>query len=99
MNRLIRPTLHSIPVSFSTKNLAMLDVEREEWNYHKGSDNIDATMEDCFPWKDLSGVSFGCSNICLPVIVQYLWKEKPNRPRCHKEADHMCMMDIITKTV
>ena len=74
-------------------------MEIEEWNYHKGSDDIDATMEDCFPWEELSKMAIDCSNKCLPVVVQYLWKEKANQPRCHKGTDHMCMMKIIQNSI
>ena len=95
----VLPPFHNVPVKNGTKTLAELSVEQEEWHYFNGNDKTDVTMENCYPWEELSRKAIDCPNKCLPVIFQYLWKEKFNRPRCLNGTDHMCMKENIVKKV
>ena len=93
------PTFHSVPIGFETKNIALLDVEQEEWNYYKGNSKQDVIVEDCYPWEKIKNEAIECSYKCLPVIYHFLWKEKVDRPRCLNGSHHICMIPAIVKGV
>ena len=95
LNQYVTPIYHLVPVTFGAKNVAIFDVEQEEWQYQKGQNSTNVTMEDCLPWKRLSNNATDCSIKCLPVVFQYLWEEKVDRPRCHNNSDHLCMVQTI----
>ena len=86
-----------IPVGLKAKNSAWLDVEQREWRYRKGNDSGNVTMESCVPWEEISRKAVNCLNKCLPVIAQYLWKEKVDIPRCQTLMDQECMFTSISK--
>ena len=85
------PTFHLVPVGYGAKHLAALYVEQREWRYRDGNENTNVRVQDCIPWKEI------CSNNCLPVTIQYLWKEKIDLPRCQNIMDHYCMWEQFKK--
>ena len=93
------PHFHLVPVVFEAKTEVILNVEQEEWHYQKGNDSTKVTIADCLPWEELSRKAINCSNKCLPVVYQFLWKETIDRQRCHNVEDHMCMMVTIGNEV
>ena len=99
LNHFVMPTYHLVPVTFEAKNLAIFDVEQEEWRYQKGQESTNVTMEDCLPWERLSKKAAHCSTTCLPVGLQYVFEEKVGRPRCHNKSDHLCMIEFFLPEV
>ena len=90
-------TFHNIPIGFEITNKAFFHVEKEEWQYHIGNEDQNVGYEDCLPWEAALNLTSHCSNKCLPVNLQYLWKENVDRPRCQNIMDHFCMLLQISK--
>ena len=44
LNQTADPTFHSVLVGFEVKNMVILKVEQEQWNYHKGNCKEDFTV-------------------------------------------------------
>ena len=99
MNLGNRPTFHAVPAEFKTINTALIEVGQEEWHYQDGNDKQDLKFEDCWSWKDFAKMATKCPNKCLPVNLQYVWKEGVNRPRCNNGSDHLCMVEVFLNPV
>ena len=87
------PTFYLAPAVYRAKNIAWLDVEQREYRYRKGNENT--SMKDCLPWEEISRKAKKCSNKCLPVTMQFMWKENVDLPRCQNIMDHRCMFEQI----
>ena len=99
MNQGLRPTFHAVPAEFKTINSAFIEVEQEEWDYQYGNDKQDLKFEDCRAWEDFVRMAKKCPNKCLPVNLQFLWKESVDRPRCNNGSDHSCMVEVFLNPV
>ena len=64
-----------------------------------GNENQERKFEDCVQWKDITSFARDCSRICLPIIVQQIYEESVNRPKCQNGTDHICMMNIFNNMV
>ena len=94
-----KPTLYNVPITFGSKNQAIIEVNQDEWYYQNGNEKQDLKFEDCVPWKDKTGMVSDCPRICLPINVQYVFEEIDNRPKCQNGSDHICMMKIFMNMV
>ena len=93
------PTLYNVPITFGSSNQAFMKVDQEEWHYQNGNEKQDLKFEDCVQWKDITSFARDCSRICLPIIVQQIYEESVNRPKCQNGTDHICMMNIFNNMV
>ena len=95
----VTPTLYDVPITFGSRNQALIEVNQEEWHYQSGNEKQGLRFEDCFLWKDQLRISSDCSRICLPINMQYLYEENVNRPKCQNGSDHICMTKIFNNMV
>ena len=97
----VMPTLYDVPVTFGSRNQALIDVNQEEWHYQNGNEKQDLKFEDCVSWENKTRMASDyCSRICLPIVAQRLYEENINHPKCQNGSDHICMMKLFfTNTV
>ena len=95
----VTPKFYDVPITYGLSNQASIEVEPDEWIYRNGNEKQDLKFKDCVPWKDKTRIASGCSRICLPINVQYLYEENDDHPKCQNGSDHICMMKLFMNMV
>ena len=99
LSQAVMPTLSNVPITFGTKNQAWMKVDQEEWHHHNGNEKENLKFEDCVPWTDVTSFASDCSRICLPIILQQIYEENINQPKCHNGSDHICMWKLFEQVI
>ena len=95
----VMPTLYDVPITFGSRNQALIEVDQEEWHYQNGNEKQDLKYEDCVSWENKTRIASDCSRICLPINAQRLYEESINRPKCQNGSDHTCMLKLFMNIV
>ena len=95
----VLPTLYEVPITLGLTNKAFMEVKQEEWHYQNGNEKQGIKVEDCDSWENKTRVASDCSRICLPIILQQIYEENINQPKCHNGSDHLCMIKFFGNTV
>ena len=72
---------------------AAISMKQEEYFHQNGNPRDLVTFEDCLSWKELTNPidKDRCSNKCLPVILQSIYGQRNDLPKCHDPIEHQCM--------
>ena len=71
-------------------------MKQEEYSHQNGNPKDEVKFEDCLSWQELRS-SINCSNKCLPVILQSLFGQRNDIPKCHDPMNHHCMFFASTE--
>ena len=72
---------------------AIISMKQEEYIHQHGNPKDLVKLEDCLSWQELTSSidKDSCSNKCLPVILQSLFGQRNDLPKCHDPMKHQCM--------
>ena len=87
--------LHDAPTPDQSKMYsAIISIKQEEYLYQDGNPKDLVKFEDCLSWQVLTNPidKDKCSNKCLPVILQSIYGQRNDLPKCHDPMKHECMV-------
>ena len=78
---------------------ATISMKQEEYFHQNGNPRDLVKFEDCLSWKELTNPidKDRCSNKCLPVILQSIYGQRNDLPKCHDPMKHECMVLATTE--
>ena len=78
---------------------AIISMKQEEYIHQNGNPKDLVKFEDCLSWQELTSPidKDWCSKKCLPVILQSLFGQRNDLPKCHDPMKHQCMVLATTE--
>ena len=69
-------------------------MKQEEYSHQNGNPKDLVKFEDCLSWQELTKSidRDRCLSKCLPVILQSLFGQRSDLPKCHDPMEHGCMI-------